>query len=138
MTGDTGEHGSSELAFRAVLTRDEHARSTRRSPPSARRLLVQFLVFALSFALVVVVAVAGVLLVVRDRAEDDVDAMLQDNIETQLEQSAAQQAETVEVELRSVQADEIEDRAHSLVCLPPKTAAKLLDEKGGTFGGPEK
>ncbi len=104
MTGDTGEHGSSELAFRAVLTRDEHARSTRRSPPSARRLLVQFLVFALSFALVVVVAVAGVLLVVRDRAEDDVDAMLQDNIETQLEQSAAQQAETVEVELHSVQA----------------------------------
>jgi hypothetical protein len=53
---------------------------------------------------------------------------------------ATQQGTESEIkpELRSVQADEIEDRAHSLVCLPPKTAAKLLDEKGGTFGGPEK
>ena len=65
---------------------------------------MQFLVFALVFSVVVVVAVAVVLAVVRDSAEDDVDAMLRDTTETQLEQSARQQAETVEIELRSVQA----------------------------------
>jgi PAS domain S-box-containing protein len=77
-------------------------RGARRRPPSARRLFIGFLAFAATFALVVIALVAFVLAVVRDNAEDDVDAMLQENIETQLQQAADQQAETVEVELRSV------------------------------------
>ena len=102
MTADTGEHGSAQLASASVSTGGEHPSGPRPSPPTARRLFTGFLAYTATFALVVVVVVAFVLAVVRDDAEDDVDAMLQDSIETQLAQSARQQAETVQVELQSV------------------------------------
>jgi len=85
-----------------VSTVGEQQRGARRSAPSARRLFIGFLAYAATFSLVVIAVVAFVLAAVRNDAEDDVDALLQQSIETQLAQSAAQQAETVQVELNSV------------------------------------
>lgn len=75
---------------------------TEYRPPSARRLLVGFLAFAVALA-VAVFAVVGVLLVrVRSGAEREVDGLLSRRIEDQLLLSASQQARVVQSDLSGV------------------------------------
>ncbi len=75
---------------------------TEHRPPSARRLLADFLVFAALLALAVFVAVFVLLVRVRSGAEREVDQLLSDKIEEQLRLSASQQARVVQSDLSAV------------------------------------
>ncbi|MFZ4718467.1 MAG: ATP-binding protein [Ilumatobacteraceae bacterium] len=114
-------------------------RRSLRQPPSARRLLVHFLVFAAACALVVMLVVGAILAVVRSQAERDVDGLLLASVRTQLAQSTAQQSDIFEQELATVQrsAEFLAGEAAAVferpTSAPPEELARFTMTPEGTY-----